>query len=193
VRLIGLDAKKTASVKVSVRRSGVTALSRSAFQPRPRKTQAAAALAAGAGQARLDAAVDERRPGAARLARKTIPVTLEWKGRSRLAAKNPAKPFFTLNVRVPHEELRFTPEQDSIVGSVQIAVEAVSTDGQVKESFTDDWFFSYTGDEYAAARSKDAVRAVTLELPPGRYDLNVSVNDALGDSFGTATAHVDAR
>jgi hypothetical protein len=36
------------------------------------------------------------------------------------------------------------------------------------------------------------VRTVTVQLPPGRWELKVSVHDALGDAFGTASVRVDA-
>jgi hypothetical protein len=192
VRLQSVDAKKSYSVKVSVKKSGVTALARSAFQPGPKKAQAAATLAADAGRASLAAKVDERRPGAARLAKKPLPVVLDWKGRSTLSSKDPAKPFWRLDVKIPHEALTFRPEEDAMLASVQIAVEAVSLDGPLRDSFSDDWFLTYSGPEYKEARDHDAVRSVTLQLPPGRWELKVSVHDALGDAFGGATVRVEA-
>lgn len=192
VRLSGVDTKKTYSVKVSVKRSGVTALARSSFQPGAKKAQAPAALAADARHARLAAAADERRPGAARTAKKPIPVVLSWKGPSTLPSKDPAKPFWKLDVKIPHEALTFRPEEDSMLASVQISVEASALDGPAHDSFTDDWFLSYTGPEYKEARDTEAVRGVTLQLAPGRWELKVSVHDALGDAFGAATVRVEA-
>ncbi|MFI5197418.1 MAG: hypothetical protein ACHQJD_02265 [Thermoanaerobaculia bacterium] len=192
VRLQGVDPKKTYSVKVSTRKAGVNMLARSAYQPGPRKAQAAASLAADAGRASLAARVDEARPGAARLAKRPLPVVLDWKGRSTLSSKDPAKPFWTLDVKIPHEALTFRPEEDAMLASVQIAVEAVSLDGPLRDSFSDDWFLSYSGPEYKEARDQDAVRGVTLQLPPGRWELKVSVHDALGDTFGSATVRVEA-
>jgi hypothetical protein len=192
VRLQGVDPKKTYGVKVSTRKAGVTVLARSAFKPVGPAPQAAAVLAAGAGRASLAARVDEGRPGAARLAKKPLPVVLDWKGRSTLSSKDPAKPFWKLDVKIPHEALTFRPEEDAMLASVQIAVEAVSLDGPLRDSFSDDWFLSYSGPEYKEARDHDAVRGVTLQLPPGRWELKVSVHDALGDAFGGATLRVEA-
>lgn len=192
VRLVGVDSKKTYSVKVSVKRSGVTVLARSAFQPAAKNAPAAAAVVTGARRSSLAAAVDEKRPGAARLAKKPLPVTLEWKGRSSLDSKDPAKPFWRLEVKVPHEALTFKPEDDAMLASVQIVVEAASLDGPLHDSIADDWFLSYTGPEYKEARDTSAVRGVTLQLPPGRWELKVSVHDALADSYGTGVVRVDA-
>jgi hypothetical protein len=192
VRLQGVDPKKTYSVKVSTRKAGVNMLARSAFKPAGAAPQAAAALAAGAGRASLAARVDEGRSGAARLARKPLPVVLDWKGKSTLSSKDPAKPFWKLDVKIPHEALTFRPEEDAMLASVQIAVEAASLDGPLRDSFSDDWFLSYSGPEYKEARDHDAVRSVTLQLPPGRWELKVSVHDALGDAFGGATLRVEA-
>jgi hypothetical protein len=192
VRLSGVDTKKTYSVKVSVKRSGVTALARSAFQPGAKKAQVPAALAADARHARLAAAADERRAGTARTAKKPIPVSLSWKGLSALHSNDPAKPFWKLDVKIPHEALTFRPEEDAMLASVQIAVEAVALDGPLRDTFTDDWLLSYSGPEYKEARDREAVRTVTLQLPPGRWELKVSLHDALGDAFGAATVRVEA-
>ena len=192
VRLAGVDTKKTYSVKVSVKRAGVTALARSAFQPGARKGQSVANLAGEARRSTVAAKVDERRPGAARLAKKPLPVVLEWKGLSTLHSNDPAKPFWKLDVKIPHEALTFHPEEDALLASVQIAVEAVALDGPLRDSFTDDWLLSYTGPEYKEVRDREAVRTVTLQLPPGRWELKVSVHDALGDAFGAAKLRVEA-
>jgi hypothetical protein len=192
VRLVGMDPKKTYTVRVSARKAGVNMLARSAFRPAGRNAQVPVAVTAGARRSSLAAAVDEKRPGAARLAKKPLPVTLEWKGRSTLTSKDPAKPFWKLEVKVPHEALTFRPEEDAMLASVQIVVEAVSLDGPLRDSIADDWFLSYTGPEYREARDTTAVRAVTLQLPPGRWELNVSVHDALGDAFGAGVLRVDA-
>lgn len=192
VHLAGVDTKKTYSVKVSVKKSGVTALARTAFQPVRKNAQLPIAVAAGARRASLAAAVDEKRPGATRLAKAPLPVTLEWMGRSPLASKDPGKPFWRLDVKVPHEALAFKPEDDAMLASVQIVVEASSLDGPLRETIADDWFLSYTGPEYQEARDTAAVRGVTLQLPPGRWELRVSVHDALGDAYGTGVVRVDA-
>ncbi len=193
VRLLGVDPKKTYSVKVATRKAGVNMLARSAFRPSGPAAQVAAALGADARRAEAAARADERRPGAARSAKKPIPVTLEWKGRATTASSDPAKPYWKLEVRIPHEELRFDTDSDAFVASVKIAVEAAAVDGSARDSATDDWFLSYSGEEYKAARDTAASRLVTLQLPPGRYDLRVSVNDALGGTFGQATLRVEAR
>ncbi len=192
VRLQGVDPKKTYSVKVSTRKAGVSMLARSAFQPVARTTQAPTNLVADANRAVLTARVDEGRPGVARLARKPLPVVLEWKGKSTLSSNDPAKSFWKLDVKIPHEALAFRPEEDAMLASVQIAVEASALDGPLRDSFTDDWLLSYTGPEYKEARDREAVRTVTLQLPPGRWELRVSVHDALGDAFGQQTVRVEA-
>jgi hypothetical protein len=192
VRLAGVDTKRTYGVKVSVKRAGVTALARSAFQPGARKGQSVANLAGEARRSTVAAKVDERRPGTARLAKKPLPVVLEWKGLSTLHSNDPAKPFWKLDVKIPHEALTFRPEEDALLASVQIAVEAVALDGPLRDSFTDDWLLSYSGPEYKEARDRDAVRTVTLQLPPGRWELKVSVHDALGEAFGAAAVRVEA-
>jgi hypothetical protein len=188
-----VDPKKTYSVKVVTRKAGVNMLARSAFKPAGPAPKAAASLAENARRAGVAARADERRPGGARTAKKAIPLTLEWKGRASTASPDPGKPFWKLEVRIPHEELTFETESDAFVASVKIVVEAVAVDGPARDSSSDDWFLSYAGDEYKAVRDTPASRLVTLQLPPGRYDLTVSVNDALGGTFGQATLRVDAR
>jgi hypothetical protein len=192
MRLSGVDTKKTYAVKVSVKKSGVTALARSAFQPGAKKLQAPAVLEADARHARLAAAADERRPGAARTAKKPLPVAVLWKGLSTLPSKDPAKPFWKLEVKIPHEALAFKPEEDAMLASVQISVEASALDSPARDSFTDDWLLSYTGPEYKDVRDTEAVRGVTVQLAPGRWELKVSVHDALGDTFGSAALRVEA-
>lgn len=193
VRLLGVNPKKTYRVKVSTRKPGVNMLARSAYKPAGAAPRAAASLAEAARHAGVAARADEGRPGGARTAKKPIPLTLEWKGRASTPSQDPARPYWRLEVRIPHEELRFEPESDAFVASVKIAVEAAAVDGPARDSTTDDWFLSYSGDEYREVRDTPASRLVTLQLPPGRYDLTVSVNDALGGSFGQATLRVDAR
>ncbi len=193
VRLLGVDPKKTYSVRVATRKAGVNMLARSAFRPAGPAPQAAAALGADARRAEAAARADEGRPGVARTAKKPIPVTLEWKGRATTASSDPAKPYWKLEVRIPHEELRFDTDSDAFVASVKIAVEAAAVDGAARDATVDDWFLSYSAEEYKAARDTAASRLVTLQLPPGRYDLKVSVNDALAGTFGQATLRVDAR
>ena len=189
-----MDPKKTYSVKVATRKAGVNMLARSAFKPAGAAPKAVAALAEDARHAGVAAArADDRKPGVARTAKKAIPVTLEWKGRASTASPDPGKPFWKLEVRIPHEELRFETESDAFVASVKIAVEAVAVDGPLRDATADDWFLSYASDEYKEVRDTAASRLVTLQLPPGRYDLRVSVNDALGGTFGQATLRVDAR
>jgi hypothetical protein len=193
VRLTGVDPKATYSVKVATRKAGVNMHARSAFRPAGPASQGASALAADARRIGVEARAGERRPGAARAAKKPIPLTLEWKGRASTASPDPARPFWKLEVRIPHEELRFETESDAFVASVKIAVEAAAVDGPARDSTTDDWFLSYSGEEYKEVRDTAASRLVTLQLPPGRYDLSVSVNDALGGTSGQATLRVDAH
>jgi hypothetical protein len=193
VRLQGVDPKKTYSVKVATRKAGVNMLARSAFKPAGPAPKAAAALAEDARRAGVAARADANRPGAARTAKKAIPLTLEWKGRASTPSPDPGKPFWKLEVRIPHEELTFESESDAFVASVKIVVEAAAVDGPVRDTASDDWFLSYASDEYKAVRDTPASRLVTLQLPPGRYALTVSVNDALGGTFGQATLRVDAR
>lgn len=193
VRLQGVDPKKTYSVKVSTRKAGVNMLARSAFKPAAPAPIAAASLAETARHAGVEARADERRGGAARPSKKPIPVTLEWKGRASAPSSDPARPYWKLEVRIPHEDLRFETDSDAFVASVKIVVEAFGLDGPLRDSTADDWFLSYSGDEYKDVRDTAASRLVTLQMPPGRYDLRVSVNDALGGTFGQATLRVDAR
>jgi hypothetical protein len=193
VRLQGVDPKKTYSVKVSTRKAGVNTLARNAFRPARGNAQAAASLAEDARRAGVSARADAGRPGAARTAKKPIPLTLEWKGRASTASSDPARPYWKLEVRIPHEELRFEPESDVFVASVKISVEANAVDGPLRDTTTDDWFLSYAGDEYKEVRDTAASRLVTLQLAPGRYDVRVSVNDALANTFGQATLRVEAR
>lgn len=193
VRLSGVDPKKTYSVKVATRKAGVNMLARSAFKPAGPSPKAAAALAEDARHAGVAARADASRPGAARTAKKAIPLTLDWKGRASTASPDPGKPFWKLEVRIPHEELQFETESDAFVASVKIVVEAAALDGPARDTASDDWFLSYAADEYKAVRDTPASRLVTLQLPPGRYALTVSVNDALGGTFGQATLRVDAR
>ncbi|MGZ5380877.1 MAG: hypothetical protein ACXWFQ_03380 [Thermoanaerobaculia bacterium] len=192
VRLQGVDPKKTYSVKVSTRKAGVNMLARTAFKPVSTVPQMAATLSSEARHAGTAARSDERRPGVARLAKKPLPVVLEWKGKSMLPSNDPTKPFWKLDVRIPHEALTFRPVEDALLASVQIAVEAVALDGPLRDSFTDDWLLSYSGPEYEEVRDHEAVRTVTLQLPPGRWELRVSVHDALGDAFGAAAVRVEA-
>ncbi len=193
VRLQGVNPKKTYSVKVATRKAGVNMLARSAFRPAGPAARTAAAIGEDARHAGVAARADERRPGTARTAKKPIPVALEWKGRASTASPDPAKPFWKIEVRIPHEELHFDTESDAFVASVQIAVEAAAVDGPARDSTSDDWFLSYSGPEYKEVRDTAASRLVTLQLPPGRYDVKVSVHDALGGTFGQATLRVDAR
>ena len=192
VRLQGVDPKKTYTVKVSTRKAGVNMFARTAFKPASTMPQIAAALSSEAHHAGAAARADERRPGVARLAKKPLPVVLEWKGLSTLRSNDPARPFWKLDVKIPHEALTFRPEEDALLASVQIAVEAVALDGPLRDSFTDDWLLSYSGSEYKEVRDHEAVRTVTLQLPPGRWELKVSVHDALGEAFGAATVRVEA-
>lgn len=193
VRLTGVNPRKTYAVKVATRKAGVTMLARSAFRPPGPAPQAASALADDVRRAGVEARAGERRPGAARTAKKPIPVALEWKGRASAASPDPAKPYWKVEVRIPHEELRFETESDAFVASVKIAVEAAAVDGAARDSTVDDWFLSYSGDEYKEVRDTPASRLVTLQLPPGRYDVSVFVNDVLAGTFGQATLRVDAR
>ncbi|HSB64124.1 MAG TPA: hypothetical protein VLJ18_08155, partial [Thermoanaerobaculia bacterium] len=161
VRLQGVDPKKTYSVKVSTRKAGVSMLARTAFKPVSSAPQTAAALSSEARHATLAARADERRPAVARVAKKPLPVVLEWKGLSTLRSNDPAKPFWKLDVKIPHEALTFRPEEDALLASVQIAVEAAALDGPLRDSFADDWLLSYSGPEYKEVRDREAVRTVT--------------------------------
>jgi hypothetical protein len=195
VRLTDVDTRRTYKVSVTVKKGGVTARARSAYRPKGNAAVAALAstLAGEAGSARLKAAADSKRPGALRLAKKPLTVSVAWKRKSTMSSKEPGKAFYRLEVAVPHDELRFNPEEDSMVASVRIVVEAKGLEGSFSETFTDDLFVSFSGPEYKEARGTNATRTVTLLLPPGRYELNVTVNDALEGSFGSATQRVEAE
>lgn len=193
VRLTGVDPRKSYSVKVATRKAGVNMYARSAFKPAGPAPVAAAALSEEARRAGSATRTDAARPGAARTAKKAIPVALEWRGRASTPSPDPAKPFWKLEVRIPHEELKFETESDAFVASVKISVEAAATDGPLRDATADDWFLSYSGDEYKEVRDAPAVRVVTLQLPPGSWALTVSVHDALGGTYGQAALRVEAR
>ncbi len=194
VRLQGIDPKKTYSVKVATRKAGVNLLARNAFKPATAsKGVASASLTEEARRAAASSRADDRKGGAARLAKKAIPVEVAWKGRASTPSDDPGRPYWKLEVRIPHEELRFETESDAFVASVKIAVEAVATEGSAKDVATDDWFLSYSGAEYKEVRDTPAARDVLLQLPPGKYALTVSVTDALANTFGQTTLRVEAR
>ena len=150
-------------------------------------------LAAEARRSTVAATVDEQRPGAARLAKKPLPVVLEWKGLSTLPSNDPAKPFWKLDVKIPHEALTFRPEDDALLASVQIAVEAVALDGPLQRLLHRRLAPLVLGRRVqgGAATRRPSAR-VTLQLPPGRWELKVSVHDALGDALGAAAVRVEA-
>jgi hypothetical protein len=195
VRLTDVDTRKRYKVSVSVKKPGVTALSRSAYQPKgkPGAATLASVLASDAGNARLKAAADEKRPGAARLAKKPFPIQVVWKGKATMPSNDPGKAFYKLEVQVPHDELRFNPEEDSMLASVRIVVEAKGLEGPFSETFTDDLFLSYTGPEYKEVRGTNAAKTVTLSLPPGKYELSITVQDALENRFGSAVQRIEAE
>jgi hypothetical protein len=182
VRVSNVEPSKTYKVSVSARRRGVRILSRSAFRP--------AAPARQQGPERVEEAVraamrDERRPGAARLSPRKIPLTLAWKGKKG--------DFSLLEVRVPYDALGFVPEEDSMVASAKITVTPLPLGAADAEPVSEDVFLSLSGAEYSAAQGQELARTIKLSLPPGRYQLTVTIEDALLEkSAGVARLTVDA-
>ncbi|HKC25339.1 MAG TPA: hypothetical protein VKF32_11390, partial [Thermoanaerobaculia bacterium] len=182
VRVSDVQPAKTYKVSVSSRRRGVRILSRSAFRP--------AASARAQGPERVEEAVraamkDERRPGAARLSPRTIPLTLAWKGKKG--------DFSLLEVRVPYDALGFVPEEDAMVASAKITVTPLPLGAAKAEPVSEDVFLSLSGAEYSAAQGKELARTIKLSLPPGRYQLTVTIEDALLEkSAGVARLTIEA-
>jgi hypothetical protein len=195
VRMTDVDPRKSYKVVVNVKKNGLKAYFRSAYQPKvPRaqqQTQAAAA-AREADRGKLRSAADDRRPGAGRQVLKPIGVTLNWKGKSPTTTSASGQVFYKLDVSVPYDDLKFLPEEDSMVASTRIAVKADSADGKGNETFTDDFFLAMTGAEYAAATGQNGVKTLTLPLAPGRWDLTVTVTDLLESRSGIARTRVTA-
>ena len=71
-------------------------------------------------------------------------------------------------------------------------MKADSADGKGSETFTDDFFLSMTGAEYAAASGQSSVKTLTLPLATGRWDLTVTVTDLLESRSGVTRTRVTA-
>ncbi len=194
VRMTDVDPRRSYKVVVNVKRNGLKAYFRSAYQPKapgPQPAQAGAA-AREADRGRLRSAADERRPGAGRQVLKPIGVTLNWKGKSATTTTVSGQVFYKLDVLVPNDDLKFLPEEDAMVASTRITVKADSADGKGSETFTDDFFLSMTGAEYAAASGQSSVKTLTLPLATGRWDLTVTVTDLLESRSGVTRTRVTA-
>jgi hypothetical protein len=169
VRVSGVEAQKTYKVSVTSRRKGVRVLARSAFKP---STGAAATQTVERVEDAVRSAMkDERRPGAARLAPRTIPLKLTWKGKK--------KDFYELEVKVPYDALGFVPEEDSMVASARLTITPLALGTAKADPVTEDVFLALTGAEYSATKGQDLTRVVKLSLPPGRFQLTVTIEDAL--------------
>ena len=190
IRMTDVDPRRSYKVDVRVGRKGVRVLARSAYRPKLPATAAPAAVA-GADRQRLRSGADERLPGAARRVAKPIGVEVAWKGKS---ASPPVggKSLYKLDVLIPYDDLKFLPEEDTMVASTRITVVADSAEGKGHESFSEDLFLSMTGKEYSDAAGTRAVKTLTLVLLPGRWSLSVSVTDLLESRSGVARATVVA-
>ncbi len=120
-------------------------------------------------------------------------MTTTWKGKSPTTTTVSGQLFYKLDVSVPNDDLKFLPEEDSMVASTRISVKADSADGKGSETFTDDLFLSMTGAEYAAASGQSSVKTLTLPLAPGRWDLTVTVTDLLESRSGVTRTRVTAE
>jgi VWFA-related protein len=191
LRMTDVDPRRSYKVDIRVKRPGARALSRTAYRPKL-PTSAAPAAVAGADRQRLRSNVDERRPGAARQVAKPIAVVLAWKGKSAAPAIG-GRNLYKLDVRIPYDDLRFLPEEDGMVASTRIDIVADSAEGKGRDTFTEDLFLTMSGVEYSAASGSEAVKTLTLTLPPGKWNLSVSVTDLLETHTGIARATVVAE
>jgi VWFA-related protein len=191
VRMTDVDPRRTYKVDVRVLKSGIRALARSSYQPKLPGASAVAAVAE-ADRQRLRATADEKRPGAARLAGKTIDVAIEWRGKSHAPAVD-GKNLYKLEVKIAVDDLKFLAEDDGLVASTRISVVADSAEGKGRETFTEDLFLAMTGKEYSAASGTQTSKTLTLVLAPGRWSLSVSVSDLLENRTGIARATVVAE
>ncbi|MGE5347486.1 MAG: hypothetical protein ACM3JH_16150 [Acidithiobacillales bacterium] len=191
IRMTDVDPRRSYKVSVSVKRSGVRALARSAYRPKLPGSSGPAAVAE-ADRQRIRSGADERRPGAARRVAKPIGLAVAWKGKSS-ALPGGGKNLYKLDVLIPYDDLQFLPEEDSMVASARIAVVAESAEGKGRERFSEDLFLSMTGKEYSDAAGAQATKTLTLTLLPGRWHLSVSVTDLLESRSGVARATVVAE
>ena len=191
LRMTDVDPRRSYKVDVRVKRPGARALARTAYRPKAPASTAPAAVA-GADRQRLRAGIDEKRPGTARQVARPIAVALAWKGKSA-APSIEGKNLYKLDVMIPYDDLRFLPEEDAMVASTRIDVVADSTEGKGRDTFTEDLFLTMTGPEYSAASGSQAVKTLTLTLPPGKWSLSVSVTDLLETHTGIARATVVAE
>lgn len=191
IRMTDVDPRRSYKVSVSVKRSGVRALARSAYRPKLPGSSGPAAVAE-ADRQRIRSGADERRPGAARRVAKPIGLAVAWKGKSS-ALPGGGKNLYKLDVLIPYDDLQFLPEEDSMVASARIAVVAESAEGKGRERFSEDLFLSMTGKEYSDAAGAQATKTLTLTLLPGRWNLSVSVTDLLESRSGVARATVVAE
>ncbi len=191
VRMTDVDPRRSYKVTVSVKRPGARALARSAYQPKL-PGAAAAADVAQADRQRLNAGVDQKRSGAGRQVLTPIRVALAFKGKSP-APPVEGKNLYKLDVLVPYDDLKFAPEEDSMVSSSRISVIADSAEGKGRESFSEDLFLTLSGKEYSEASGTQAVKTLTLQLAPGRWALTVSITDLLENRTGVSRTTVVAE
>ncbi|HUM02318.1 MAG TPA: hypothetical protein VL084_08530 [Thermoanaerobaculia bacterium] len=191
LRMTDVDPRRSYKVEIRVKRSGARALSRTAYRPKLPASAAPAAIA-GADRQRLRSNLDGKQAGAARQVLKPIAVALTWKGKSPTPAIQ-GRNLYKLDVLIPYDDLRFLPEEDAMVASTRVDVVADSAEGKGRDTFTEDLFLSMTGAEYAAASGSQAVKTLTLTLPPGKWNLSVSVTDLLETHTGIARATVVAE
>ena len=112
----------------------------------------------------------------------------------KLAWKGKKKDLYQLEVRVPYDALGFVPEEDSMVASARITVTPLPLGPAKAEAVSDDVFLSLTGAEFSASQGTELTRTISLPLPPGRYQLSVTIEDALLEkSAGLEQITVDAN
>jgi hypothetical protein len=195
VRLSNVDYNKPYRISVAVKKNGVKARARRTFvadnpgAQRARNVNQVDQALQSVGRARAE----EKLPGAVRMTAKPISVTAEWKGKKGPNPSDPNQPFYKLDVTIPYDDLRFVPEEDSMVSSLKVVIKATSTETKWSDAFTEDLFLSFTGAEFSAVTGKPYVKSITLPMPPGKIDLTVSVNDVLENSFGATQLRVVAE
>jgi len=190
VRMTDVDPRRSYKVDVRVKRPGARALARTAYRPKPPASTAATAVAS-ADRQRLRSGLDEKRSGAARQIAKPIAVALAWKGKSPARASTGRT-----STSSTSGSLRRSPvparggrhgrlDPDRRRGGLRR--------GEGRDAFTEDLFLTMSGAEYSAAAGSEAVRTLTLTLPPGKWNLSVAVTDLLETHTGIARATVVAE
>lgn len=194
VRLQNVNVGKPYSVKVNIKRKGVTALAQSTFVPPSTKPTIAAKEIAKADAALADARRDARAARAERLVGPPIGVTMTWRGKVRVNEKKAGENIYRVEVVVPYGDLKLTPAEDVMVANVRIAVEANGTGNTSgHDEFTAEETPSLTPSEVSKPPQPGFVRAVLLSLKPGKYQVSAAVNDLAEERAGLARLDVVAE